>query len=202
MAAHRSEIADSVYMPLEQYLALDETTDGKYEYLDGFVFMLRPPSSAYNSQVVLDLAGGSIAHAAICGNIGTVLNNALRDGPCVFYTSDAKVKLAEKQYLYPDGTVAYGEQEDPQYIVNPTLIIEVLSPYTEKRDRNAKFKAYKRIPSFSEYLLIGSEYKSIEVHRREGSFWKPFYYREGDIVELTSLDITFPFEEVYYRVKV
>ncbi len=113
MAADRSENADSVYMPLEQYLALDETTDGKYEYLDGFVFMLRPPYSAYDGQEMLDLAGGSIAHVAICGNIGTLLNNALRGGPCEFYTSDAKVKLAEKQYLYPDGTVACGEQEDP-----------------------------------------------------------------------------------------
>jgi hypothetical protein len=65
MVADRSPVSDGpVYMPVEQYLALDESTDGKYEYLDGFVFMLRPPSSAYAENALVDMAGGSVAHAA------------------------------------------------------------------------------------------------------------------------------------------
>lgn len=71
-------------------------------------------------------------------------------------SSDAKVRLVEKHYLYPDVTVGCGEQEDAGYITNPTVIIEVLSPNTEKRDCSAKFKAYKMaFPSFQQSLQTG-----------------------------------------------
>ena len=70
MVAGRSPVSDGpVYMPVEQYLALDESTDGKYEYLDGFVFMLRPPSSAYAENALVDMAGGSVGHAALCARV-------------------------------------------------------------------------------------------------------------------------------------
>ncbi len=141
MAAGRAEVADGpVYMPVEQYLALDEATDGKYEYLDGFVFMLRP-----------------------------------------------------------DVTVSCG-QEAGSMLANPIVVVEVLSPATERRDRGAKFKAYKALPSVQEYMLIGSEYKAIEVHRREGNFWRQYYYRAGDLVELASIGVSFPFDDVYRRI--
>ena len=200
MATDRAEVADGpVYMPVEQYLALDESTDGKYEYLDGFVFMLRPPSSAYAENDLVDMAGGSVAHAALCARIATLVNVALGDSPCMAYTSDARVKLAEKRYLYPDVTVSCG-QEAGSMLANPTVVIEVLSPTTEKRDRGAKFNAYKALPSVYEYMLIGSEYKTIEVHRREGNFWRQYHYREGDMVELASIGVSFPFDDVYRRI--
>ncbi len=201
MAADRIEMADGLYMPLEQYLALDESTDGKYEYLDGYVFMLRPPSSYYAAGDPIELAGESTAHAAICANVTTLLNNALSDDSCTVYSSDAKVRLAENHYLYPDATVACGEQESPHAITTPRLIVEVLSPNTEKRDRGAKFKAYKTLASLQEYVLIGSEYKAIEVHRRNGSFWRQYHYYPGDRVELTCIDVSFSFDEVYRRVR-
>jgi hypothetical protein len=69
-------------LPTGQYLALDEATDGKYEYLDGYVFMLRPPSSAYDDQALVDMAGGSVAHAALCARIATLVDVALGDSPC------------------------------------------------------------------------------------------------------------------------
>src|SRR5579859_1773306 len=106
MATDRTEVADSrIYMPVEQYLALDEATDGKYEYLDGFVYMLRPPSSAYTETVLVDMAGGSVSQAALCARMLTLVNVALGDSPCMAYTSDARMKLSEKRYLYPDVTV-------------------------------------------------------------------------------------------------
>jgi len=80
------------------------------------------------------------------------------------------------------------------------VVIEVLSPTTEKRDRGAKFKAYQALPSVQEYMLIGSEYKSIEVHRREGNFWRQYHYQEGDLVELASIGVSFPFDDVYRRI--
>ncbi len=200
MAADRTEVADGpVYMPVEQYLALDEATDGKYEYLDGFVFMLRPPSSAYAESALVDMAGGSVAHAALCARIATLVNVAVGDSPCMAYSSDARMKLAEKQYLYPDVMISCG-QEAGSMLTNPIVVIEVLSPTTEKRDRGAKFKAYQALPSVQEYMLIGSEYKSIEVHRREGNFWRQYHYQEGDLVELASIGVSFPFDDVYRRI--
>ena len=86
-------------------------------------------------------------------------------------------------------------------LINPSVVIEVLSPTTEKRDRGAKFTTYKSLPSVQEYVLIGSEYRAIEVHRREGRFWKEQHYYEGDLVELKSLGISFPFDEVYHRIR-
>ena len=196
MVANRAD--DGLYMTVEQYLALDEATDGKYEYLDGYVFMLRPPSSAYDDHP-RDMAGGSVAHAALCARLATLVNVALGDSPCMAYTSDARMKLAERQYLYPDVTISCGE-EAGSMLANPTVIIEVLSPTTEKRDRGAKFKSYKALPSLQEYVLIGSEYRTIEVHRREGDFWRQYLYGEGDLVELKSLGIHFLFEDVYRRI--
>ena len=200
MAADRTEVADGpVYMPVEQYLALDEATDGKYEYLDGLVFMLRPPSSAYAENALVDMAGGSVARAALCARIATLVNVAVGDSPCMAYSSDARMKLAEKQYLYPDVMISCG-QEAGSMLTNPIVVIEVLSPTTEKRDRGAKFKAYQALPSVQEYMLIGSEYKSIEVHRREGNFWRQYHYQEGDLVELASIGVSFPFDDVYRRI--
>ena len=70
-----------------------------------------------------------------------LLGNALASSPCMVYTSDARLQLAERQYLYPDLVVACGEQSGTM-LINPTVVIEVLSPTTEKRDRGAKFNDY------------------------------------------------------------
>src|SRR6266849_1559682 len=199
MAADRAEVANGpVYIPIEQYLALAEATDGKYEYLDGFVFMLRPPSSAYAENALVDMAGGSVGHAALCARVATLVNVALGDSPCMAYTSDARMRLAEMRYLYPDVTVAC-DQEAGSVLANPTVVIEVLSPTTEKRDRGAKFKVYKTLPSVQEYVLIGSEVQEIIVYRRESN-WRPYHYQSGDLVVLTSIGVSFPFEAVYRRI--
>jgi Uma2 family endonuclease len=199
MVANRIDDSGGLYMTVEQYLALDDATDGKYEYLDGYVFMLRPPSSAYDDQALVGMAGGSVAHAALCARMAMVLGNALGESSCLVYSADARLQLAERQYLYPDLLVACGEQSGT-LLTNPTVVIEVLSPTTEKRDRGAKFTSYKALQSLQEYVLIGSEYTSIEVHRREGNFWRQYHYRAGDQVELKSLGIQFPFDQVYHRI--
>jgi len=197
MVADRSQVND-IYMTVEQYLALDEATDAKYEYDNGYVFMLRPPSSAYDESAILDMAGGSNAHAALCARMASLLDQVLADDNCMVYTSDARTKLAERQYFYPDLTVACGEQAGTM-LSNPVVVIEVLSPPTEQRDRGAKLNTYRDSPTVQEYVLIGSAYKAIEVHRRDGTSWRQDQYREGDMVELKSLGISFPFDEIYRR---
>src|SRR5258708_6684108 len=125
MVADRTQVSDGLYMTVEQYLALDESSDAKYEYLDGYVFLLRPPSSAYDDEAI-DMAGGSIAHGAICAQLSYLLVGALRGKPCRAYSSDTRTKLSEKRYLYPDVVVACGEQAATM-LTNPTVVIEVLS---------------------------------------------------------------------------
>ena len=202
MAADRSTISGGLYMTEEQYLALDEATDANYEFYDGYVIMLRPPSSAYDARPVLDMAGGSLAHAALCVRIASLLDQSLlnSDSPCMAYSSDVKLKLAaEHNYFHPDVSVACGE-ESGNMLTRPVVVIEMLSSATEKRDRGAKFKVYKALPTVQEYMLVGSEYKAIEVHRREGNFWRQYHYREGDLIELTSIGVSFPFDDVYRRI--
>ena len=204
MAADKATVSNGpVYMPVEQYLALDDNTDGLYEYWHGIVIMLRPPSSAYSDHAIIDMAGGSNTHAALCVRIASLLDQSLlnADSPCMTYSSDTRLMLAEDHYLHPDVTVACSEQPNNTMLINPTLIIEVLSPGTEERDRKGKFETYKRLPSVQEYMLVGSQYKAIEVHRREGNFWRQYHYREGDLIELTSIGVSFPFDDVYRRIK-
>ena len=193
-----SQGRDGIYMTEEQYLALDEATDGNYEFYDGYVIMLRPPSSAYDDQAVLDMAEGSVVHAALCAHMAGMLSSALADSPCMIYSGDVRLKLAERRYVYADMTVACSEQKGTM-LTNPVVVIEVLSRLTEQRDRGVKLNAYKASLSVQEYVLIGSEYQAIEVHRREGSLWRQYQYREGDMVELKSLGVHFPFDEVYRR---
>jgi Uma2 family endonuclease len=186
-------------MTEEQYLALDEATDGKYERLNGMVTMLRPPSSLYGAdETIVDMAGGSDAHAALCMRVGLLLGNQLEDAPCVVYSSDRRLKLPQGNHLFPDLTVACGE-EIGSLATDPIVIIEVLFPATEKRDRGAKLAAYKTLPSVQEYLLIGSEAQEIIVYRRESN-WRPYHYQSGDQVELKSIGVSFPFDAVYRRI--
>ena len=199
MVADRTTISNGLYMTEEQYLALDEATDGKYERLNGMVTMLRPPSSLYGAdETIVDMAGGSDAHAARCMRVGLLLGNQLEDAPCVVYSSDRRLKLPQGNHLFPDLTVACGE-ETGSLATEPIVIIEVLSPATEKRDRGAKLAAYKTLPSVQEYLLIGSEAQEIIVYRRESN-WRPYHYQSGDQVELTSIGVSFPFDAVYRRI--
>ena len=202
MVADKADFTDgAVYMPVEQYLALDDTTDGLYEYWHGLVLMLRAPSSFYLQYSPVDMAGGSNAHAALAARLAALIDQKLsQDGPCLVYSNDLKLKLAEDHYLHPDVTVGCTEEEEEKVLTHPTVIIEVLSPNTEKRDRGAKLQDYKALPSLQEYLLIGSEEKEIVVYRRE-SHWRPYHYNEGDDVELTSLGVTFPFDAVYRRIR-
>lgn len=86
-------------------------------------------------------------------------------------------------------------------LVTPSVVIEVISPNSEKRDRGEKLNTYRFLPTVQEYVLIGSEYQAIEVHRHEGRFWKELHYYQGDLVELKSLGISFPFDEVYRRIR-
>jgi len=201
MVADRAAISNGLYMTEEQYLALDEATDGNYEFYDGYVVLLSPPSSAYDEHPLIDMAGGSIAHSALCARLASLIDQALTDGPCLVHTSDVKAKMTSpRHYFHPDVSVACGK-ETGQILNDPVVVIEVLSAATEKRDRSSKLESYKALLSVQEYMLVGSTSQGIEIYRREND-WRPYYYREGDQIELKSIGVSFPYDAVYRRIPI
>ncbi len=107
--------------------------------------------------------------------------------------------LASSHYVYPDVSVTCDERDKTttQYITYPCLVVEVLSPSTEAYDRGNKFKLYRRNPCLQEYVLVEAEVMSIELFRKVGDNWSIIDYEPGDVVELTSVKLTFLIEQVY-----
>jgi Putative restriction endonuclease len=100
----------------------------------GLVLMLRPPSSVYMRHILVGMAGGSAAHVALSARLASLIDQGLpQDGPCAVYSSDAKLKLAEDNYPHPGVTVDCTEQIE-EVLTRQTIIIETLSPNTEKRN--------------------------------------------------------------------
>ncbi|HSK71033.1 MAG TPA: Uma2 family endonuclease, partial [Pyrinomonadaceae bacterium] len=129
---------------LEEYLELDYNAEGRFEYFDG---------------EIVEMSGGSPEHSLLGNRIGRLLGNQLDTKGCLVYSSDVKIKVpAMPPYRYADvsalcGQPIYENLGKQRLLVNPVLIVEVLSPSTEKYDRDLKFKAYKSIESLREYLL-------------------------------------------------
>jgi Uma2 family endonuclease len=165
-------------MTYAEYLAFEQTSETKHEYLNG---------------EVLAMAGGTITHGALTVAVSTALSNTLRDRPCRVLSSDVRVRSKITGLsTYPDVTVVYQQIEvdddDKHGVLNPTLIVEVLSDSTEAYDRGAKAAHYRRLPSLREYVLIGQSEPTIEVYRRnERGRWElSAEARRGEAAELTS----------------
>lgn len=170
----------------EEYFLWEETQSTRHEYLNGEVHAM---------------GGGTINHSDISGNILALLKTHLRGSGCKVLNSDARVNICEtKNYVYPDLSVTCDERDKTttQYIIYPCLIVEVLSPATEAYDRGKKFKMYRRNPSLQEYVLVDSEAIAVEIFRRaKEDAWQILNYQAGDVVELTSVNLTFPIEAIY-----
>lgn len=175
----------------EEYLALDRASEFKHEYLDGEVYMM---------------AGAKPAHSLIAMNAGTSLNNQMGDRDCSVYGSDLRVSVAHAGlYAYPDLTIACGPplyDERGETLLNPTLIVEVLSPTTEIYDRGEKFRRYQQLESLQEYVLIDQGRPVIEVFTRQpGGKW--LYVAAVGLeasVMLESVGCTLVLSDVYRRV--
>jgi len=174
-------------MDVEDYLLLDNASKSvKYEYLDGELRML---------------AGDSPDHAIIGNNMSGMLYVALRKRPCIVYSPDVCFNLSESRYVHPDVTVSCdsrdkGKKDNIQY---PCLIVEVLSPSTEAVDRGEKLEYYLECPSLEEYVMIGSQKKSVEVYHREEDSWRLRIYRTGSTIYLQSIDVEIAFDDIYEK---
>lgn len=141
-----------------EYFARDEDSKQKLEYVGGRIRMM---------------GGGSLEHAAIIFNAGMTLGLLARARGCVGRSSEARVKIKEGgQYVYPDLSFACRKsQSEGHSLLNPTLVVEVLSPGTEQYDRGEKRNLYEAIPSLEEYLMVHSEEPWVECSRRHGTVW-------------------------------
>jgi Uma2 family endonuclease len=176
----------------EQYLEVERRAEYKSEYLDGRVYAL---------------SGASRTHNLIALNLASELSRQLRRRPCEVYASAMRLKVSETGlYTYPDVTVVCGEPrlEDrhADVLLNPTLLVEVLSRSTERHDRGRKAEHYRRIPSLQEYLLVSQTEPHVERYRRHGERDWLLSEVEGleAAVELDSIGCRLVLAEVYERV--
>ena len=176
-------------MTLEEYLEFDYNAEGRYEYFDG---------------EVVEVSGGSPEHSLLGNRIGFLLQRELMQKNCSVYNSEVQIKVPVKlPYCYGDVSALcekpiYEDLGNQRLLINPSLIVEVLSPSTEKYDRDLKFKAYKSIESLREYLLINQDQKFVTLYTKHNEkFWFQSEYVEGETLKLESLECELKVDEIY-----
>ncbi|MGZ5437628.1 MAG: Uma2 family endonuclease [Pyrinomonadaceae bacterium] len=180
------------YVTPEEYLRRERLAESKSEYLNGEIFAM---------------TGASRQHNRITINISSSLNLQLKGRPFETYAVDMRVKVrASGLYTYPDVAVVCG---DPQFedeyddtLLNPTLLVEVLSQSTERYDRIAKTSYYRTIDSLAEHLLVAQDEIRLEQYvKRPNGQWLLSEYRELDeVVELTAIGCELRLSDVYDRI--
>ncbi len=175
-----------------EYLALERKADFKSEYHDGFITAM---------------AGTSREHNLITLNFGREISSQLKERPCEAYVSDMRVHIDRTGlYTYPDVVVVCGEpqfeDDEVDTLLNPTAIVEVLSPTTETYDRGKKFLHYRRLPSLREYVLVSQDKVLVERFTRQGDDWLLTELNQiDDTLRLDSIDCELPLREIYAKVK-
>jgi Uma2 family endonuclease len=182
----------SLYTP-EEYLALERKAEYKSEYFAGEIFAM---------------SGASERHNLIAGNVFATLHAQLRNRPCRVYMSDIRVKVSPTGlYTYPDVVVLCGEprfdDEHKDTLLNPIVIIEVLSPSTEACDRGEKFTHYRKLASVAEYVLISQEKPHVEhfVRQPDNQWLLSEASDPHDTVQLPSINCALALSDVYEKVE-
>jgi len=172
-----------------EYLAIENAAEFRSEYYDGEMFAM---------------AGASIPHNLICMNLTLAVGTQLKGKPCRPIGSDQRVKIQRKGlFTYPDLLIVCGElqiaPDDPMSILNPTALVEILSPTTAGYDRGRKFHSYRLIPSLKEYVLISQDEPLCESYfRRDDGNWEYAIF-EGleTALEFRSVPVRIPLAELY-----
>ena len=176
---------------VEDYLALELSTQQKHEYFQGEVFAM---------------TGASFAHTVVAGNVGGELRLQLKGKPCRVASADLRVRAGDSGlYTYPDVVVVCGppKLEQPgDTLTNPVVIIEVLSEATEAYDRGRKFELYQSIDSLTDYLLVAQDTPRIEhFQRQSGGQWIYTLANRLDAsVAIASIGCELKLAEVYEKV--
>ena len=168
------------------FLEGERESEIKHEYIEGQVFAM---------------AGASLWHNLLTGNLYGLLWNQLRDKPCFPLTGDMLLKTTNDRYRYPDLQIVCDDDtsQDKYVRENPILIVEVLSRSTRRVDKTEKRAEYLAIASVQEYVLIEQDVAEIEIQRRRSN-WQPEYYYLGQDITFESVGITVSVSDIYQRV--
>jgi Uma2 family endonuclease len=175
----------------EEYLARERLAETKSEYLDGQIYAM---------------SGASRPHGLVAVNLCRHLGNQLADRPCELYVGDMRVRVNQTGlYTYPDLVVVCGEPqlEDDKFdtLLNPNVIIEILSPSTESWDGNGKFAHYQRLDSLTDYVLVAQKKMFVEHSTRQGDEWVVSKWtRPEDLLALPSIHCQVSLREIYAKV--
>jgi Uma2 family endonuclease len=183
---------EKIRMTPEEYRDFEKNSDTKHEYFDGEIFAM---------------AGASPNHNRIQHNISGLLWSQRASRPCDTFLSDQRVKIeAAENYTYPDLSIACEEVEfdGDDCLVNPVIIIEILSKTSEAFDRGDKFTLYRMIPSLKEYILVSQYSSKVERFiRGEDGIWQILNpcTDMASSVKIESIDCELPLSDIYYRVE-
>jgi Uma2 family endonuclease len=170
----------------EEYFDWEEKQLEKHEYIDGQVYAM---------------SGGSVNHGRIAIRLTAMFDTHVENSGCITGNSDIKINIVESSnYTYPDASVTCDNRDKttPNYFTYPCLIVEVLSSSTESYDRGGKFRMYRNNPVLQDYLLVSSTSIEMDLYRKkETGEWIILNYKEGDLIELKSIDLSFPIEQIY-----
>ena len=175
-------------LSVAEYLEGEKDAAVRHEYVAGQAYAM---------------AGASARHNRIAGNIFARLNDKLDGAECEPFISDMKVRVAPDLVYYPDVVVTCDPPGgDPYVRTEPRLVVEVLSPSTERADRHEKLAAYKNCPSVREYALVSQERMLVELHRRVGDGWQTELLTEPDErCAFDSVGLTLTLADIYRNVR-
>jgi Uma2 family endonuclease len=180
------EAARVLPMSVADYLALEETSDVRHEFIGGAIHAM---------------SGASEAHNVIAGNIFAALRPKLSGGPCRAFISDFKVRLEagrEDIFYYPDVVISCHKADIEKYFLRlPTLIVEVLSPSTETIDRREKKLNYLQVPTLQEYVLVEQDRRELTIFRRATGWVGEIFTAPEALVEFRSIGQAMTLAEIY-----
>jgi len=177
---------------IEEYLAFERGSHEKHEYYKGEVFAM---------------SGAGPRHNIIFSNLFISVGNLLKGKPCFPYGSDMRLHIPENTlFTYPDISIYCGTLNDDledDNAINPTVLIEILSPSTRDYDRGGKFKLYREIPTLKEYVLVDTESILVEVFRiNQSGHWELEEYKMvDDVLSFHSLSPSVAVKEIYKSTK-
>ncbi|HYH66679.1 MAG TPA: Uma2 family endonuclease [Urbifossiella sp.] len=176
-------------LTVAEYLAIERRAEFKSEFYDGEMFAM---------------AGASREHNTVNENLSVRIGGQLLGGPCRTYSRDLRVRIERTGlYCYPDLVIVCGEprmaEEDKDTLTNPRVVVEVLSPSTERYDRTTKFRHYKQLPSVEEYVLVAQDEAWCERYSRQadGSWAHVEFVGLDATLELKSVPVAVPLADVY-----
>ncbi|MBF0469304.1 MAG: Uma2 family endonuclease [Desulfamplus sp.] len=181
-------------MTPQEYLEFERDSELKHEYHDGEIFAM---------------VGASLNHNRISINLVSELRNRLKGSSCDIFSNDMRVKVqAINKYTYPDVVIVCGQidlekKSGMETLLNPVVIIEVLSDSTEAYDRGTKFQHYRIVPSLQEYILVSQHCCLAEKYvRNETGGWRYFSYENmEDVMTIESVRCKLVLSDIYYRVE-